>query len=115
MEKKDKTVQITASGKVKIKLNRVASMAFRLFLFENADKYNSTCNRYHLSGYHYDSFVKFALLFDLFNSTDNAGADELKFTISKAEAILLWGVFQNAAFQDASLLEPMMKLHQKLS
>jgi len=115
-EKADKTVVITPTGKVKIRLQGPAVPAFTNFLCYTCEMKSFFCQKRLLDWVHYDEHVVMALSFDLFQRHFAGGRtpDTLKLDLSRAEAILLWGTFQNSVIKDASLLEPMMKLHQKL-
>lgn len=117
--KKDKTVTITPSGKVKFRLKGNAAMQLYCFLSNGVEVYNELVKAGSgtINGATYMNFANLYLCFTLYTKhIQTLNPYELKLEMSKAEATLLWGCWTNSPYyNDAFLIEPMMKLNQKLT
>lgn len=116
--KKDKAVQVTAKGQIKMVFEGMAIMQLCQFLYESADLANEYCGlSTGINSANYSIYAKLSICYDLHERLfDKRNVPEtLEMKISRTEAIMLWGIFQENQKNYPFLIESFMKLHQKLS
>lgn len=115
-----KTVQIKQSGKVKVTFEGMAILELCQFLYNGVAHYEHELSKLDskaITSWNYHNHAALTLLFTLYNKhfPERRVADEIVLELSKTEAILLWGIYQELNYSPYLLMNIFLNIHQKLS